>query len=129
MLPIIHGIMDKKIAAPIDLSGTSTSHDSISDVHLDKNLMEFQTMKAASDTAKVSAIFPCISFCRLIFFSKCIFGRPYLLELQSAAEPFGSIKIAWIFGGRITSERCCDCRIESKNKDIQFCFCFTFNYL
>lgn len=57
MLPIIHGVMDKKMAAPIDLSGTSTSHDTINDVPLDTKLIEFQTMKAAIDPAKVSPIF------------------------------------------------------------------------
>lgn len=69
MLPIIHGIMDKKMATPIDLSGTSTSHNTISDVPLDKNLMEFQTMKAANDPAKVSPFYPVhLLLCRLIFF-------------------------------------------------------------
>lgn len=54
---IIQEAMDKKMAAPIDLSGTSKSHDTINDMPLDTNLMEFQTMKAAIDPAKVSPIF------------------------------------------------------------------------
>lgn len=103
MLPIIHGIMDKKMATPIDLSGTSTSHDTISDVPLDKNLMEFQTMKAANDPAKVSPIFPGnLRLCQLIFliiFLSLSFSSFNLLELQSTVKPFGSIETAWLFGG------------------------------
>lgn len=128
MSPIVHGIMDKKMAAPIDLSGTSTSRDTISDMQLDNNLMEFQTMKAVSDPAKVSPIFLVHQLLSIDYLMKFL-SLINLLELQSAAEPFGFIEIAWIFGRRITSERCRDCCIKSKLFQQMFqllCNCFDF---